>query len=231
MTATRGIVQLALVAMIVLVVASMTPVTLYAQGHGGELTLQDEHAAAEADDHGDEAHVAVPTTAEYIYKWINFFMLAGILYWLLVVPPAFVKENFEFEGLQVILAARNKEIVASRDLAKEQAVQASEGLAASEERLERVEEEAAGLVAHAREAAEQDKVKMIEEATAQAEAIRGGASRDMKSEVTRAEHELQSHIAHLAVGIATDLVKKNFSGADQDRLVREYLDRLGESVS
>ena len=85
-------------------------------------------AAAEAEDHGDETHVAVPTTAEYIYKWINFFMLAGILYWLLVVPPAFVKENFEFEGLQVILAARNKSIIASRDLAKEQTAQASEGL-------------------------------------------------------------------------------------------------------
>ena len=123
--------------------------------------------------------VAVPTTAQYIYKWINFLMLAGLLYWLLVVPPTFVKENFEFEGLQVILAARNKAIVASRDLAREQIAQAGEGLAASAARLERVEEEAAGLVAAAREAAGHDKVKMIEEATVQAEAIRSGASRDM----------------------------------------------------
>jgi len=227
MSATRRILQLALVAMVALVVVGMTPVALHAQEHGGELTLEDPNAA----DHGDEAHVAVPTTAQYIYKWINFFMLAGILYWLLVVPPAFVKENFEYPGLQVILAARTKEIVASRDLAKEQTAQATDGLAASAARLERVEEEASGMVAQAREAAEHDKVRMIEEATVQAEAIRGGASRDMKSEVTRAERELQSHIAHLAVGIATDLVKKNFSGADQDRLVREYLDRLGESVS
>ncbi len=231
MTAMRRTVQLALIAMTLVLVVGATPGTLYAQEHGGELALEDDHGAAEAEDHGDEAHVAVPTTAEYIYKWINFFMLAGILYWLLVVPPAFVKENFEFEGLQVILAARNKAIIGSRDLAKEQTAQASEGLTASAARLERVEEEAAGLVAQAREAAEHDKAKMIEEATAQAEAIRGGASRDMKSEVTRAERELQSHIAHLAVGIATDLVKKNFSGVDQDRLVRAYLDRLGESVS
>ena len=227
MMATRRIVQLALIAMVVLVVVAPTG-ALYAQEHGGELTLEDENAAT--DDHG-ETHVAVPTTAQYIYKWINFFMLAGILYWLLVVPPAFVKENFEFEGLQIILAARNKAIVDSRDLAKEQSVQATEGLATSAARLDRVEEEAAGLVAQAREAAEHDKVKIVEEASVQAEAIRSGASRDMKSEVTRAERELQSHIAHLAVGIATDLVKKNFSGADQDRLVRDYLDQLGESVS
>lgn len=230
MTPTRRIVQLALVAMVVLVVVGTMPVAAHAQEHGGELALEDDHAAAE--EHGDdEAHVAVPTTREYIYKWINFFMLAGILYWLLVVPPVFVKENFEFEGLKIILAERNKTILAERDLAKQQTAQASEGLAASALRLERVEEETAGLVAQARESAARDKVKLIEEATAQAEAIRGGASRDMKSEVTRAKRELQSHIAHLVVGIATDLVKKNFSGADQERLVRDYLDRLGESVS
>jgi len=231
MTAPRGIVRLALVALAVLVVVGMTPASLYAQDHD-EPAQEGDHAAAAADEHaGDEAHVAVPTTAQYVYKWINFFMLAGILYWLLVVPPAFVKENFEFEGLKVILSERNQAIIAARDLAKEQTVQATEGLAASALRLDRVEEEAASLVAQAREGAERDKVKLIEEATAQAEIIRSGASRDMKSEVTRAEHDLQSHIAHLAVGIATDLVKKNFSGADQERLVRDYLDRLGESVS
>jgi len=231
MTAPRGIVRLALVALVVLVVVSMTPASLYAQDHG-EPAQEGDHAAAAADEHaGDETHAAVPTAAQYVYKWINFFLLAGLLYWLLVVPPTFVKENFEFEGLKVILSERNQAIISARDLAKEQTVQATEGLAASALRLDRVEEEAASLVAQAHEGAERDKVKMIEEATAQAEIIRSGASRDMKSEVTRAEHDLQSHIAHLAVGIATDLVKKNFSGADQERLVRDYLDRLGESVS
>lgn len=229
MTASRGIIAFALVALAMAAVAGavLAPAMLSAQEHGGELEV-DDHAAA--DDHG-ESHVAVPTTAEYIYKWINFVLLSVVLYWLLVVPPAFVKENFEFEGLKVILGERNQAIVAARDLAKQQAVQATEGLAASASRLERVEEEAAGLVEQAREGAERDKVRLIEEAGAQAEAIRSGASRDMRSEVSRAERDLQSHIAHLAVGIATDLVRKNFSGDDQQRLVRAYLDRLGESVS
>ena len=224
------------VGLVVLVLAlGMPPAALHAQEHGEPAAQGDHAAAATAEpgaEHGaGETHVAVPTTAQYVYKWINFVMLAGILYWLLVVPPAFVKENFEFEGLQVILRERNRSIIAARDLARQQSAQASEGLAASAARLDRVEEEAAGLVEQAREAAEHDKAKMIEEASGLADAIRAGASRDMKSEVARAERDLQSHIAHLAVGIATDLVKKNFSGADQDRLVRDYLDRLGESVS
>jgi len=230
MKSSRGIIRLALFALVVLVMVSLAPGSLHAQEHAE--TVQDDGHAAAAEEHGDEeAHVAVPTTAEYVYKWINFVLLVGVLYWLLVVPPVFVRENFEFEGLKVILAERNQTIIAARRLAKQQTAQASEGLTASASRLERVEDEASGLVARARDDAERDKAKMIEEATGQADAIRRSAGRDMKSEVTRAERDLQSHIAHLAVGIATDLVKKNFSGADQDRLVRDYLDRLGESVS
>ncbi|NKB86926.1 MAG: hypothetical protein GKS06_01725 [Acidobacteria bacterium] len=202
-----------------------------------EPAAQDDHAeaddhAAAGEDHGEEEHhVAVPTPREYVYKWINFVLLAALLYWLLVVPPAFVVENFEFAGLKVIISERSKAIVAARDLAKEQTAQAEREIEESAARLAKVEEEASALVAQARTNADQDKVRIIEDADAQAQVIRAGASRDMRSEVARAERDLQSHVAHLAVGIATDLVKKNFSGADQDRLVRQYLDRLGESVS
>ena len=228
MRASRTIVKPVLVALVVLVVVTMTPVSVFAQEHG-EPAQEGDHAASE--DHSDETHVAVPSTAEYIYKWINFGLLAALLYWLLVVPPAFVKENFEFEGLKTILSERNQAIIAARDLAKQQTIEATERLAASAIRLERVEEEAAGLVTQAREGAEHDKAKTIDEAGALAELIRSAASRDMKSEVTRAQRDLQSHIAHLAVGIATDLVKKTFSGLDQERLVREHIDHLGDSVS
>lgn len=186
---------------------------------------------AEGEHHDDEHHVAVPTTTEYIYKWINFVLLLGLLYFLLVVPPAFVKDNFEFDGLKAILSERSKAIVAARDLAREQTQQAESGLEESASRLAQIEEESAGLVAQAREDAERDKARMIDEAGAVAESIRAGANRDMQGEVTRAARDLKAHVAHLSIGIATDLVKKNFSSSDQDRLVREYLDRLGESVS
>jgi len=173
----------------------------------------------------------VPTTAEYIYKWINFGLLIVVLYWLLVVPPAFVKENFEFDGLKVILAQRAKDIVAARELAKEQEKLAASDRDESAARLAKIEEEAPPPVATARDEAARDKARIVEDAEAQAEKIRAGASRDLQTEVTRASRDLQTHVAHLAVSIATDLVKKNLSDADQDRLVREYLDDLGTSVS
>lgn len=229
------------VLMFVAAVALAPAMGLVAQDHAepaqDEHAAQDDHAAeddhaAAGEDHGEEEHhVAVPTPTEYVYKWINFVLLVGLLYWLLVVPPAFVVENFEFEGLKVILSERSKAIVAARDLAKEQEAQAAREMEESAARLAKVEEEASAMVAQAREDAQRDKTRIIEEADVQAEVIRAGASRDMRSEVARAQRDLQSHVAHLAVGIATDLVKKNFSGADQDRLVREYLDRLGDSVA
>lgn len=231
-------------------------VPAFAQEHGEAAAVQegehaeDEHAQepegdhAEEDDHGaaaghgdegghgdEEHHVAVPTMTEYIYKWINFGLLLVVLYWLLVAPPAFVKENFEFDGLKVILAQRAKDIVAARELAREQKGLAASGRDESAARLAKIEEEAAALVATARDEAARDKARVIEDAESQAEKIRAGASRDMQAEVTRASRDLQTHVAHLAVNIATDLVKKNLSDADQDRLVRAYLDELGTSVS
>lgn len=208
----------------------------HGEAAAGDHTGDDEHGeagahGAEGEHHDEEHHVAVPTTTEYIYKWINFVLLLGLLYFLLVVPPAFVKDNFEFDGLKAILSERSKAIVASRDLAREQKQQAESGLEESASRLAQIEEESAGLVAQAREDAERDKTRMIEDAGVQAESIRAGANRDMQGEVARAARDLKAHVAHLSIGIATDLVKKNFSSSDQDRLVREYLDRLGESVS
>ena len=98
-------------------------------------------------------------------------------------------------------------------------------------RLEKIEEEAAALVTEARAASEGDRERIVDEATAQAETIRAGASRDLNAEVNRAQRDLQTHVAHLAVGIATKLVKDNLGSDDQNRLVRDYLDQLGESVS
>lgn len=195
-----------------------------------------EHAQEPADDHaeaGDQGggeHYG-PSWEKYLYKWINFFLMLALLWWLLVVPPAFVKENFDFPGLKVLLAARSKEIVESRDLARQQKEESKTRLADSEARLAKVEQEAAALVAEAQEDADRERLRQVAAAEAEAAKIRQVADRDMGAEVARARRQLRRHVADLSVALAADLVKDNFSGADQDRLVREYLDRLGQTVS
>ena len=101
----------------------------------------------------------------------------------------------------------------------------------SSERLARIDQEATELVAHAREEAVRDRERIEAAALAEAGKIRAGASRDMNTEVDRARRTLRAHVADLTVSIATGLVRDNISADDQDRMVRQYLDRLGDSVS
>lgn len=206
----------------------------HAQEPAAEEHAQDDHAEAadhgEEGDHGEAEHHG-PTTTEYVFKWINFFLLVGLLWWLLVVPPTFVKENFDFPGLKVVLAARAGDIVASRELARQQLDESQTRLTESEARLAKVEQEAAALLVAAQEDADRERARLVADAEEEAAKVRQVADRDMGAEVARARRQLRRHVADLTVVLATDLVKDNFSGADQERLVREYLDRLGQTVS
>ena len=148
----------------------------------------------------------------------------------LVVPPTFVVENFEFPGLRVIIATRSAAIVQARDLARDQKLDAARGLEESETRFAKVEGESDALLAEARVDAARERERIEARAIEEAALIRDSADRDMDAGVNRARRDLQAHVADLATGIASRLVRENVSDQDQDRLVREYLDHLGETV-
>ncbi len=193
------------------------------EGAGQEAAGNEAAQEHEPEEHG-------PTWKEYAFKWANFFMLVALLYWLLVVPPTFVIENFDFPGLKVVLAARAQDIVAARSLAQEQQQDAEERLAGSADRLQKVGDEIDALLADARAAAETERQRVEAAAVEEAVRIREGAARDLDAQVTQARHDLRRHVADLVVSIARDLVKGSFSEQDQQRLVHEYLDRLGSAV-
>lgn len=188
----------------------------------------EEHAAAEGE-HGAEEHHG-PTWSEVGFRWINFALLLGLLWWLLVVPPAFVIENFDFPGLKVVLASRGQDILRSRDLAQEQAEDAERRLQESRQRLEQVEEEVVGLIVAAEDDAEQERQRLVEDAREEAERIRSHTERDLGAELVRAKRGLKRHVADLSVGMAAEILQENLSSEDQERLVRQYLDGLGETV-
>lgn len=188
----------------------------------------DEHAAA--GEHESAEH-AGPSWGEYAFKWANFFLLAALLYWLLVVPPTFVRENFEFDGLRPILARRAAAILDARRLAGEQRADARRRTETSAQRLAHVDEEAAKLVVTAKQDAERERQRLAAAAEVEAARIREHARSDMQGEVVRAQRELRVHTADAAVAMAREILQENFSEDDQQRLIREYLERLGTSVA
>ena len=94
-----------------------------------------------------------------------------------------------------------------------------------------MENEITTLLGQANTDAENDRQRAEGRAAEAAEAIRGSAQRDMRSEVARSRRELQTHVADNVIGIAARLLERHFTAEDQQRLMRRYLDKLGETIS
>jgi len=205
------------------------------QGHGAVVatTAPEQHGSAtqhEPDEHGVAEHEAKPWW-DLPARLTNFALLLGLLYWLLVLPPPFVVQNFDFPGLKVILADRSRGIVTARKLAADQTQSAARIDADSAQRLSQLQQETAALVQEARAAATRERQRLEADAVDEAQRIRDGAAQDLKAEIGRARRSLQLQVADLVVGVARRLVEDNVTEEDQARLVHQYLERLGGTAS
>jgi len=192
---------------------------------GGELTGVEAHA--EAGDHEAEAKPWFYWPA----KWFNFFALCGLMYWVLVVTPPVIGDLFSFPGLKVVLTERSAAIIGARDLAVRQSEEAVRLLSASEERLSKIEDDVAALVSDARRDAKREKERALEDGKLQAEKIIQVAGREIDNERVGANRQLRAFVADLVVNMAARNLAEHLTPDDQDRLIRDYLSRLGTSMA
>jgi len=185
----------------------------------------DEHAAEEAHETEAKAWWYWPS------KWFNFIALCALLWWMLVNPPPAIQDIFSFSGLKTIFIERGAAIIAARDLAVEQKGDAAQLLSDSEQRLTKIEEEVAGLVAEARSDAVAEQERALKDGAAQAQKIHDVARREVGYEGVAAQRQLRGFVADLAVNLAKNSLAEHLTPDDQDRLIREYLSRLGPSMA
>jgi len=209
--------------------AAVATPTAPAAAQGPALAPQDpahpEEEHVEEEEHAERPWWVMPA------RWINFTLLMALLWWVLVVPPAPVQDIFTFPGLKVILSERAAAVLAARDLAARQRREAEQVLTESELRLAKIEDEVGGLVAAARSDAEREKVRALEDGKVQAEKIVEVAGREVKNERLAAHRQLRGFVADLAVNMARRSIEQHLTPEDQDRLIRDYLARLGESMA
>lgn len=151
-----------------------------------------------------------------VFQIINFLIFFGLLYWLLFKPviAAIKKRRDERDG-------------ALKDLERERqatAVQRAE----LDERLSRLEEEAANIVALARERAEEERVSLLEQAREEVEQILVEAQADayrIRSQAVDAFHEdLVSAILEVSGTVMRNTIPDNV----HDELIKKLSDRIWE---
>jgi F-type H+-transporting ATPase subunit b len=153
---------------------------------------------------------------DIIKQFVNFAILAGALVYFLKKPlSSFLKERSELLRKSMEDASRAREEAASKLSAIETRVA---GLAGEIDALNRkMESEAEDEAGRIREAAH-----------AEIERVRVQAQFAADQEVKKAKDELRKEAAALATAAAEEIVRKAMTPEDQERLVRENLEKIRE---
>lgn len=153
---------------------------------------------------------------DFLYRVLNFALVVALLVYFLRKP---IKKGLSgrSEGIEKALADAKK--------AKEEA---EAKFAEYDLKLAQATAEIAEISAAIQREGELEKQKIIENAKEMAIKIGQEAERAADLEVGKARRELQQEAAQLAISIAEDLLKKNFTKNDDTRLIDEYLQKVGE---
>ena len=153
---------------------------------------------------------------DFAYRCFNFALLVGLVAYFVTKP------------IRKGLKGRTEEI--EKTLADAQAAKEAAEAKHLEysEKLAKATEEIAGITDSIRREGELERDKIIAAAKELAVKVEQEAENKAAGVVTKARTELREEAASLAVELAKDMLKKQVSADDQERLVEEYMQKVGE---
>lgn len=169
-------------------------------------------AFASGDGHADSGVLL----KDFLYRTLNFGLVVAVLVYFLRKP------------LKKGLAGRSEEIEKALAEARQAKEDAEAKFAEYDRKLTQATDEIAEISDAIRREGELEKQKIIENAKQMAIKIEQDAEKAAEMEVAKARRELQQEAAQLAVDLAEDLLKKNFTKDDDARLIDEYMQKVGE---
>ena len=171
-----------------------------------------EAAAAHEEAPHEESIVSV------IARLVNFGVLAGALVYFLRAPLATYMSD---RGAQI-----RADLVNANETRRAAAAQIEE----IDRKMKALPGELDALRAQGAQEIAAEEARIRAAAAAERDRLLEQARREIDLQVKIAERELVTHAANLAVGVATERIKKNITGDDQQRLVDRYVQQLGPAA-
>ena len=163
---------------------------------------------------GVEHHT--PEISGIIFPLLNFLIYAGILYY------------FAVPLIRSFLKSRHDEVLATVTEAAARKQNADALVGDYRSRLAKLNQEIDSIQASLKAEGERGKVRLLREAEGLAAKIKSDAQLLAEQEVKAAKHQVFLELAERAKASATELIRRHLSHADQDRLVEEFIEDLGQ---
>jgi len=159
----------------------------------------------------------------------NFF--SSLIFWEVIsfAILLFVLYKIAFPWLLGLLEEREKKIKDSLDQAERHRSEAERKLKEYEAKLEGASRDAEGILSAAKERAQRLMEENEQRLIAEADRIKGDATREIDHERRKAIQEIRSQTTDLALMVAEKVVQRSLTDADHRRLADEALDALSKS--
>lgn len=155
-----------------------------------------------------------PGYEEFIFQVINLvIMLAVIVY-------------FARKPVAAYLAQRREQIQSDVETATELLSEAEARHREIQDDLSNLASEVENLQEVSRRRAQEEAERILAEAQRSAERIQSDATAAIDQELLRAQRELRSEAAALAIDMASEILSQQVSDADRERLLDEFIDRV-----
>lgn len=138
-------------------------------------------------------------------------------------------KHFLFKPVQKILSERQAAVDQTLQDAEEARTRAEAAETEYKEKLTAAQEESAEIVRRATRTAQQRSEEIIAGAKADAASIRQQNEDELQRERRRAQIELRSEVAGLAVSVAEKVVEREINPADHARLIDEFIESVGDA--
>jgi F-type H+-transporting ATPase subunit b len=159
----------------------------------------------------------------------HFF--SSLIFWEIVsfAILLFLLYKFAFPGILSALEEREKKIKDSLDQAERHRSEAERKLKEYEAKLNNAAKEAEGILAAAKERAQRLMEENEQRLTAEAERIKGDATREIDHERRKAIQDIRTQTTDLALMVAEKVVQRSLSDADHRKFADEALEALSKS--
>jgi F-type H+-transporting ATPase subunit b len=155
---------------------------------------------------------------DLLYRFINFALLVIILFFVLRKVP--IKEYFSsrIEGIKKELEDLKKQREAAQGKAQE-----------LESKLKAFEGERKEILAQYRADGLAEKERILADARDRAKQILEQAEMSIRFEMQSAKEKLKQDVVALAAQRAEEIIAREMTDKDQDRLVDEFIEKLGKT--
>jgi len=153
---------------------------------------------------------------DMLFSLVMFLILLALL------------RKFAWGPLMNVMKEREDHISNEIDIAEKNRTDAERMTKEAQEELKNARQDAKSIVEDAKKAGKEQQQEIVEQARTEAERIKESARQDIENEKEKAIQALQDKVGSLSVQIASKVIEKELSEQDQEKLINEYIQEVGE---